>query len=270
MPSHKLRAGRVLLELLVTLLIGLTPVGCGLLIVVWQVDKQLEEAAEVALRETLHNADGILDEMHAASTNVINLTDFPCEKALPRLRTEVVLHPDLRSLVLVRENRAYCSTLHGESQIIVDPGNYFNQRLRLEPGNSVTPDSAVLYYRLQEYPVGVLALSDGKHLQAILDGIMAKVTLVMQFGDAYLWRNGIVAEDNLPNHQEQHVLAVSSKYGYTLHAGYPDGHTVKETIANVNQVLPSVLLVGMMTSAAAYWAMFRKGRRPILAPSRTG
>lgn len=259
MPSKNVRAGRVLLELLVTLLIGLAPVSCALLVVVWQVDKKLEATAEVAMRETLHHTDALIDALHQASNKVLSLADFPCDKALPTLRTEVVMHSTLRSLVLVRENRAYCSTVHGESQLLVNPGHYFNQRLRLEAGNDVTPDSAILYYRLQEYPFGVLALSDARHLQQVIRAIKADVTLLLEFGDDYMAVDGIV-DGTLPEHREQHVRAMS-EYGYAVHAGYPAGYTWNETIANARAVAPSVLLVGLLTAIAAYWAMFRQRRR---------
>lgn len=110
------------------------------------------------------------------------------------------MRPELRSLVLVRENRAYCSTVHGEYQPLVDPGSFFNQRLRLEPGNDVTPDSAILYYRLQEYPLGVLALVDAKTLQATMQRVKASANLVLQFGDDYLWSEGSTFDDVLPDH----------------------------------------------------------------------
>ena len=75
MPVQKFRAGRVLLELLVTLLIGLTPVGCGLLIVAWQVEKQLSESSQLAIEQTLYTIDGIIDSLHNASNKVLNLAE---------------------------------------------------------------------------------------------------------------------------------------------------------------------------------------------------
>jgi len=262
MPRHKFRAGRVLLELLVILLIGLTPVGCGLLIMSWQVEKMLAESTLVSIQHTQQDIDRILDSLHNASNKVLNLADFPCPRALPSLRTEVVMRPELRSLVLVRENRAYCSTVHGEYQLLVDPGSFFNQRLRLEPGNDVTPDSAILYYRLQEYPLGVLALVAAKTLQATMQRVKASANLVLQFGDDYLWSEGSTFDDVLPDHSEQHVRVLSASYGYTIHGGYPDGHIWQAMLSNAQAIIPSLLLVGVMTSAAVYWTLFRNRRAP--------
>lgn len=262
MAPHNFRAGRVMLELLITLLIGLTPVACGLLIMAWQVEKTLTESSRVAIEQTLYDIDNIIDSLHTASNKVLNLAEFPCQKALPSLRTEVVTRPELRSLVLVRENRAYCSTVSGEYQLLVNPGSFFNQRLRLEPGNDVTPDSAILYYRLQEYPLGVLALADGKTLQVAMQGIKARTTLVLQFGDAFLWSDGNVIDGEHPDHSEQHRRALSARYGYAVHGGYPKGFMWRELTSNGLAILPSLLLVGIMTSGAVYWTLFRGRRMP--------
>lgn len=262
MPLHKFRAGRALLELLVILLIGLTPVGCGLLIMTWQVEKMLAESTQVSIQHTVQDIDRILDSLHNASNKVLNLADFPCQKALPSLRTEVAMRPELRSLVLVRENRAYCSTVYGEYQLLVYPGSFFNLRLRLEAGNNVTPDSAILYYRLQEYPLGVLALVDAKTLQTALQRIKAKANLVLQFGDDYLWSDGHTFDEELPDHAEQHVRVVSATYGYAVHGGYPAGYIWQTMTSNAQAIIPSLLLVGVMTSAAVYWTLFRNRRIP--------
>lgn len=261
MLAQNSHAGRVLLELLSTLLIGLAPVACGLLVMAWQVDKKLEESAEVAVRELIHNTDALIDTLHTASSNVLNLAEMPCDEALKPLRKEVVLHPEIRSLVLLRENRAFCSTVHGESELLVAAGNFLNQRLRLEPGNDVTPDSAILYYRLQEYPFGVLALTDGINLQEEMRAIKANVTLGIQVGGAFLFERGNVIDTALPDHSEQHLDRISSKYGYTVHAGYPTGYTWQETVNNALIIAPSVLMVGVFTSAIAYFALYRRRAR---------
>lgn len=262
MPSRTFHSGRALLELLTTLLIGLAPVACGLLVMAWQVDKKLEESVEIAQREALQRIDGLIDSLQAASNKVLNLAEVPCEKALSTLHSEVVTNPELRSLTLVRENRAYCSTLRGESGLLVDPGDYFNHRLRLDTGNDNTPDSAVLYYRLYEYPYGVLAVADGERLQALLHSIPGPASVILQFGPASIGAIGEVMEDAGKPEMEQSSSIASPMHGYMLHVGYPPGHTANELLENSQAVAPSLLLVGVMTAIGSYWAMFRK-RRPV-------
>lgn len=258
MSSRTSHSGRVFLELLTTLLVGLSPVACGLLVMAWQVDNKLDESTIIARREALNGVDQLIDSLHAASNKVLNLAEYPCDKALPTLHSEVVANPEIRSLTLVRENRAYCSTLRGESGLLVDPGDYFNHRLRLEPGNDNTPDSAILFYRLQEYPYGVLAVADAQMLQRLLRGIREPATVILQFGPTQIGANGEVQENAEAPDLEQYTSMVSPLYGYTLHVGYPRGHTAHQLLDNSMTLAPSLLLVGVMTAIGSYWAMNRR------------
>jgi len=266
MPPRTSRSGNALLTLLTLLLIGVAPVAFGLLVMTWQVNKQLDDSATAALREARQGVDDVIDALHRASNKVLNLAEYDCGKALPALYSEVVANPELRSLTLVRENRAYCSTLRGESGLLVMPGDYFNHRLRLEPGNDNTPDSAILYYRLQEYPYGVLAVADGKILQRVLQGTRAPDNLRLQFGPTLIGASGEV-QDSAPLHEAPPYLSqVSPLYGYSLHVVYPPGHTARQLLDNSLGVAPSLLLVGIMTAAGSYWAMYRRRRtvgRPV-------
>lgn len=264
MPPRTSHTGPVLLTLLTLLVIGLAPVVFGLLVMAWQVNKQLDESATLAVRETRQGVDALLDSLHGASNKVLNLAEYACDKALPALHSEVVGNPELRSLTLVRENRAYCSTLRGESGLLVDPGEYFNHRLRLEAGNDNTPDSAILYYRLQEYPYGVLAVADGKILQRVLQGTREPDSVRLQFGPTLIGVSGDV-QDSVTLASEPHTSQVSPMYGYTVHIVHRPGHAARQLLDNSLVVAPSLLLVGIMTAAGSYWAMHRRRqtmRRP--------
>ena len=263
MAIHKKRAGRVLLEFLTIMLIGLTPVASGLLIIALQVDRKHLEAAEKAAHEALDRIESVIETLHTTSSKVLSLAELACDKAMPKLRVEVVSEPNLRSLVLLRENRAYCSTQHGESEIIVDPGTFHNQKLLLAAGNQVTPDSPVLYYRLQEYPFGVLALTNGLLLQQMISAIKEPATVVVQFGTEYLSATDIVEDISHTDINEQYLHVVSHKHGFIVHSGFADGSTWQEVRSNMLASAPSLLLVGIITSAFVYWSLFsRRNRKP--------
>ncbi len=260
MPLRTSRSSHALLTLLTLLLIGLAPVAFGLLVMAWQVNKQLDESSMLALRDARLGVDSLIDSLHGASNKVLNLAEYPCDKALPALHSEVVGNPELRSLTLVRENRAYCSTLRGESGLLVDPGDYFNHRLRLEAGNDNTPDSAILYYRLQEYPYGVLAVADGEILQRILRGTRQPESVKLQFGPTLIGATGEVQDSLQALASEPGMSQVSPMYGYTIHIVHPPGHAARQLLDNSMVVAPSLLLVGIMTAAGSYWAMYRRRR----------
>ncbi|WP_327440582.1 CSS-motif domain-containing protein [Pseudomonas donghuensis] len=255
-------AGRSLLEFLLTLLIGLAPVACGLLVLSLQVERKQEETAELSAVEAIYVIDRVIDTLHDAAGAVLGLAGQRCESALPTLRQQAFKQPNVRSLVLVRENRGYCSTLLGDFDAAVDPGTYFNQRLRLDLRNEITPDVPVLHYRLQEYPHGIVAISDARVLQSELQGFKNSIVLALQFGADYLWATGSGSAGQMPNHEEDKTHMISEKYGYTVHAGYPNGHTRQVLSQAMASTAPSLLLVGIITSAVAYWGLFRQRRRP--------
>lgn len=260
MPPRTSASGHALLTLLSLLLIGLAPVAFGLLVLTWQVNNQLDESARVTLRETRQGVDHLLDSLHGASNKVLNLAEYACDKALPALHSEVVANPELRSLTLVRENRAYCSTLRGESGLLVDPGDYFNHRLRLEPGNDNTPDSAILYYRLQEYPYGVLAVADARVVQRVLQHMPEPDSVKLQFGPTLIGASGEVQDSVTTLGADSYMSQVSPMYGYTIHITYPPGHVASQLLDSSRGIAPSLLLVGIMTAAGSYWAMYRRRR----------
>ncbi|MFK8331502.1 CSS-motif domain-containing protein [Pseudomonas sp. BJa5] len=254
-------AGRSLVEFLVTLLIGLAPVACGLVVLSLQVERKQEETIEVTAREAIYAIDRVLDTLHQSSSVALSLAARSCDTALADLRRQVVMQPSVRSLVLVKGNRAFCSTLYGTFDRLIDPGTFLNQRLRVDPGNDATPDAAVLLYRLQDYPYGVLAVADINVLQNELLGFQNTVVLSLQFGQQYVWSTGNGESARVPNHEEDKMRLTSELFGYTVHAGYPDGHTWLMIRQAALATLPSLLLVGILTATVAYWGLYRRNRR---------
>jgi len=253
-------AGRSLIEFLVTLLIGLAPITCGLLVLTLQVDRKQEETIAVTAREAVYAIDRVIETLHNASTQAIQLAGQPCDAILPQLRTEMVKQPNVRSLALKKDNRIYCSTLYGSTDITLDHGSYVDGRLRIYSSNISTPGAAILLYRLQETPTAVITAANLKVLQAELLGFQNSVVLSLQFGGQYVWATGNGEYYKVPNHAENTLRLTSEQYGYTVHAGYPDGESWQVIRQAMQAALPSLLLVGIMTSAAGYWGMFRRTR----------
>lgn len=254
-------AGRSLVEFLVTLLIGLAPVACGLFVLSLQVERKQEETIAVTAREAIYAIDRVLDTLHQSSSMVLNLASQSCDTALADLRRQAIMQPNVRTLVLVKDNRAFCSTLYGTFDRLIDPGTFLNQRLRVDPGNDATPDAAVLLYRLQEFPYGVLAVANINVLQKELLGFQNAVVLSLQFGQQYVWSTGNGEYARVPNHEEDNMRLTSEQFGYTVHAGYPDGHTWLMIRQASLAALPSLLLVGILTATVAYWGLYRRNRR---------
>lgn len=253
-------AGRSLIEFLVTLLIGLAPVACGLLVLALQVDRKQEETIAVTANEAIYAIDRVIETLHESSTQALKFTGNPCDDILPELRKEVIKQPNVRSMALEKDHRFFCSTLYGSTDYMIDEGSDVNERLRVAAGNRATPNSAILRYRKQTSPYAVVAVADLRVLQAELLGFQNAVVLSLQFGTQYIWATGHGDASRVPNQAQNSLKLTSEQFGYTVHAGYPEGQTWRAMRQAMNSTFPSLLLVGIMTSAAGYWGLYRRAK----------
>lgn len=255
-------AGRSLVEFLVTLLIGLAPVTCGLLVLTLQVDRKQEETIAVTAREAVYAIDRFIDVLHGSASQTLNLTGESCEELLLDLRREVAKHPNIRSLALKKDNVIYCSTLSGSTDLTLAPGSFVGDRLRIYPSFGTNPSANILMYRLgaETFAATAIAVAHLQPLQAELLGFQNSVMLSLQFDEQYVWATGNGRSYQVPDHSENPLQLTSVKYGYTVHAGYSEGESWRVIRQAIKTALPSLLLVGIMTSAAGYWGLFRRAR----------
>ncbi|MEG1041810.1 MAG: CSS-motif domain-containing protein [Pseudomonas sp.] len=253
-------AGRSLIEFLVTLLIGMAPIACGLFVLTLQVDRKQEETIDVTAREAVYIIDRVIETLQTTGTQAMRLTGQACDSILPHLREEAVRQPNVRSLALEKEGRIYCSTLYGSTDISIDPSSYVNGRLRIFTGDRATPGSAILLYRMQANGYATVTSANLRALQAELLGFQNAVVLSLDFGGHHVWATGNGERYQIPDHSENTTQLTSQRYGYTVTAGYAAGESWDVIKQSMQAVMPSLLLVGIMTSAAAYWGLFRRNK----------
>ncbi|MFJ4065823.1 CSS-motif domain-containing protein [Pseudomonas sp. NPDC089996] len=248
------------MELLLTLAISLLPVGTGLMIMFYQQDKKHEETAQVSVREAIYSVDLALDRIHASASAAMELAGTRCESAQPQLLDQVTKAPYLRSLALTLDRRTYCNTLetpHPVDHVFPDAKSQF--RLMLDP--PATPNSVLLAYQLSKDDAGVIATSYGLLLRNELRAFQTGLTLLLEFGDVYIWADGDSRDPAPPSQVEFFKEAVSNKYGYTVKAGYEKGYSARETRQTMKQLFPSLVLVGIITGAITYWGLFRQRKQ---------
>jgi len=250
-------AGRSLVELLLTLAISLLPVGSGLMIMFYQQDKKLEETARISVNEAIYSVDLALDRIHASAADAMMLAGASCESAQAQLLDQVARAPHLRSLALTVDGRTYCNTL--ETPLPPDdriPAARSQFRLVLGPPS--TPDAVLLAYQVSEKNLGVIATAYDLLLRNELRAFQTGLTLLLEFGDLYIWADGDSRDPARPSQVEFFKEGVSNKYGYTVKAGYAKGYSAHETRQTMKQLFPSLALVGIITGSITYWGLFRQ------------
>ncbi|HDS1820003.1 TPA: CSS-motif domain-containing protein [Pseudomonas putida] len=259
--SKIMHAGRSLLELLLIMAIGLVPVVSGLLVMVFQLEKKLEENAQVSVQEAVFTIDKVLDRMHRTAMLAQPFAGKTCAEALSALHDQVARDPLLRSLTLVQDQGAYCST-HTESLEHLSSFAQSRQDVELAFDSPVLPNALVTHFQDPDSNPGVIvtgyATELRNELRAFQDGLM----LLLEFGDQYIWSHGDSRDPQRPSQSEYAQRAVSAKYGYAVRGGYGQGHTAQEIRQSALQILPSLVLVGIVTGSIIYWGLFRaRGNR---------
>jgi hypothetical protein len=94
-------------------------------------------------------------------------------------------------------------------------------------------------------------------LRAFQDGL----TLLLQFDEKYIWVRGDSRDTDRPSQSEFTTNAISTKYGYKVIGGYAQGYTAQEIRQSVGRIMPSLMLVGVVTGSIVYLSLFKARQR---------
>ncbi|MFP3407643.1 CSS-motif domain-containing protein [Pseudomonas sp. SIMBA_065] len=259
--SKIMHAGRSLLELLLIMAIGLVPVVSGLLVMVFQLEKKLEENAQISIQEAVFTIDKVLERMHSTALLAQPLAGKACADVISTLQDQVARDPLLRSLTLTQDQQAYCST-HTESLEHLSAFAQSGQGVELAIDSPVLPTTLVTHFQVPGQNPSVIVTGNASELRNELRAFQDGLTLLLEFGDQYIWSHGDSRDPNRPSQSEYTVRAVSAKYGYAVTGGYAQGYSAQEIRQSMLQILPSLVLVGIVTGSIIYWGLFRaRGNR---------
>ncbi|MFK3907508.1 CSS-motif domain-containing protein [Pseudomonas monteilii] len=265
---HRLSAGRILLDLLLTLTISVIPIACGITMMVFQLEAKLSENAKVSLNEAIYAIDKVIDGLHDVSARALYLANRPCTETLPELNALASGNPMVRSLVLLRSEAVHCSSLRGTQVDQVDLKQLHGERVSLVFGAQSSPGRPVLAYSLDTGETGIIATAHGSVVSSELSGFQDQLILIVRIGEARVWAAGSSASETGVPALDPRGSQTSAKYGYTVLVGYPPGHLGQEVRLMFPTVLPSLLLVGLLTACVTYWSLYRKEREMRQALSR--
>ncbi|MHC8366602.1 EAL domain-containing protein [Pseudomonas sp. ZT5P21] len=209
----------------VTVLSGLLPMLLGFAILYWQAERALQHSTRQTADEAIRQFELMLDNTAQAARELLPMAGQSCNDVKLALREQVTRRPFVRSTNLVWDDINYCSSLFGDFREKLDAGDYSNGKLMLLKGNLVTPDSPVLVYRISEGKKGALSTLDGYHLSNVLRLISRSTLLMLQVGPSWLSAEGKVHVGALTALPVAESKMISSRYGFTVAAGFPKGET---------------------------------------------
>lgn len=237
-----------------TLLIGLLPVLLGMIILYLQAERALLQSSQQTAEEAIRQFDLMLDNSDIAARVLLPLVGEPCDETRQlALRDQVTRRPFVRSTNLVWRNDNYCSSLLGRFSAALDPRDYVDGRLWLMNGNPITPDTALLIYRLSQGERSALATIDGYHLTNALRLISRYADLKLQVGNSWLSADGKVHGLPVPSAPVAHQELDSARYPYRVSAGFPEGDVWLYMKAQYPPLFSLLLFFGILSGFAGHW-----------------
>ncbi|WP_322362866.1 CSS-motif domain-containing protein [Pseudomonas sp. Teo4] len=260
--SKLTQLGRFMLAPMLAITTSLMPVASGLLVMLYQMERRLEENARVSVQEAVYAIDIALDRLQGSAKLVLPLAGQPCSRAKGKLVDLVQGMQHLRSLTLAQDGKTYCSSTSGK---LSHESLYIDQdkpvMLVFDPPTA--PNSVLVVYQLRRDNLSVYASTYGLELSKELRSFQDGLTLLLEFGEHYIWSDGDSRDAARPSQSEYFETAHSMKYGYTVKGGYEEGFTAREARQSLLQIMPSLALVGILTGSIVYWGIVRMGRKKL-------
>ncbi|WP_432323385.1 CSS-motif domain-containing protein [Yersinia enterocolitica] len=215
MPFRRFRLNKFLSRLGFSSMVLLLFLLLGAVVIYAQTKSNMHQNAEVKLLQARVRFDQIFSNLQHAAIQVETGLGKPCLQVVQNLRDQVVLIPDVRSVSLTKGSNIYCSSIYGPLSTPFDLDVFVDGQLELMQGNDVTPDRALMVYRLARGNYSILVAVDGYYLRSILNLLSSDIELQLRVGDKWMDAAGIVHSGNPPNGGEPLYLS-SEKYAYAL------------------------------------------------------
>ncbi|MBC3205236.1 EAL domain-containing protein [Pseudomonas sp. SWRI111] len=239
-------------RIIVTLLSGLLPIVLGSVILYMQAERTLQQSSQHTAEEALRQFELMLDNTAQAARDLLPLAGKPCEEVKLALREQVTRRPFVRSTNLVWDNDLYCSSLFGDFKEAVNAGDYHAGKLWLMNGNPVTPNTALLVYRLSDGRGGALTTLDGYHLSNILRLIGRQTLLMLQVGENWLSADGSVHQGELPALPVAQSTLNSARYAFSVAAGFPQGQVWRYMADEYPPLFSLLIFFGVVSGAIGH------------------
>lgn len=244
-------------RIVVTLLSGLLPILLGLAILYVQAERALEHSSQLTAEEAIRQFDLMLENTAQAARELLPLAGQDCNDIELALREQVTRRPFVRSTNMVWDDAIYCSSLFGNYREKISPGDYTKGQLLLMKGNPITPETALLIYRLSAGKKGAMSTLDGYHLTNMLRLIGRNTLLILQVGPSWLSADGQFHADGLPAMPMAQTRLASVHFAYSVEAGYPAGETWRYMSHEYPPLFSLLIFFGVISGSLGHYLQKR-------------
>ncbi|MCE3028773.1 EAL domain-containing protein [Salinicola sp. DM10] len=250
---YRPRFAKLVRQFTLPLLAALAPVLVGVPLMLWQAEREVVAQTQESFDYAMRKVESIFDYAEVATHRVRYLVGAPCKSAVFTLRQQSMATPFVRSLNLVSDGQIYCTSLQGTGRYPEHSQNYSAGRLRLMAGNQVTPERALIVFRLPTPGGSVLAGIDGQYVVNALQLTGNDLSLALQVGDYQLGADGSVSP--VPWHPDDNVAErASNRYPFRLRATLAPGSLGRTLESYFLPILGLLVLCG----ALMFWLMLKR------------
>ncbi|HII4349931.1 TPA: EAL domain-containing protein [Enterobacter cloacae] len=196
----------------------------------------------------VRNMNVILKEARHATQLAKQLAENECDaEGQYQLGTEAALQPHLRTIVILKNDAVWCSSLPGNRVLLVNSAVLPESSLLLVPAGSTVNGLPVLLYQTNHAGSRIIVSISDSHIRDALDIPLNGVEYSLRVGNTLLGLSGDVAT---ADHSKNEVLTVkASNYPFEIQFNAPVLFSLKRLLNRAGGV---VLFLLILFSLSAY------------------
>lgn len=208
--------------------------------------------------ESLHGAryatqyvTSILNEASLATQTAINITDKGCNlDAQYQLGTEAALQPHLRTIVIVKKGKVWCSSLPGNHVLLTHLPAVTGTNLLLLPASDTTNGLPVLIYQTRVAANRILVTISDQHIRRSLTTSLKGVKYALRIGHSTIGLSGDITPINNSAQPDGRVDATA--YPFSIIYDQPPLFSLQRMVSRGSGILVFILLISCATAYALY------------------
>ncbi|MBC2619058.1 MULTISPECIES: EAL domain-containing protein [Citrobacter] len=199
-------------------------------------------------RYAVKNMDNILNEAFQATGTAKRIAEKKCDlESQYQLGTEAALRPHLRTLIIIRQGKVWCTSLPGNRILLKQIPVIPDTNLLLAPAQYTVNEIPVLLYQTHFQTSSIIITISGVHIRGALNVPIKGLSYSLRVGDKVLGSSAEVKVIKANARQSGQVD--SAKYPFSIIFDQPPLFSLKRLVTNGLGILIFILLI---SAAVAY------------------
>ncbi|MBJ8364388.1 EAL domain-containing protein [Citrobacter cronae] len=199
-------------------------------------------------RYAAKNMDNILNEAFQATGTAKRIAEKKCDlESQYQLGTEAALRPHLRTLIIIRQGKVWCTSLPGNRILLKQIPVIPDTNLLLAPAQYTVNEIPVLLYQTHFQTSSIIITISGVHIRGALNVPIKGLSYSLRVGDKVLGSSAEVKVIKANARQSGQVD--SAKYPFSIIFDQPPLFSLKRLVTNGLGILIFILLI---SAAVAY------------------